>query len=1286
VGYNHPGSDAGGPFLHGGPEWIEEVWPRYMKIVPERFAGDRPTVMFITNGLVEDKLYALNRRFPIDSVVLADHFFSGGREAFYKALGSRPRFDCFVLSRVNSGHIPADVKYEILRRVKEEGTGLLIIDLFDHEDILNTRFLGLKTRELVIAGIPYEGLRRLELSESTKYLSYNFWFGNLRYSPVEKQHTYGKTTVSQLGKGRVVFSSTGTHWERRGWARTLLPHISMNRSMWVETDYHYSHAVKLILLASGYNPVVSVTDITPKGISSGNETPTVTLTGGSPFRGTLRWQIRDTWGKISDCGRFPLHLQKGETRFTLTEVGFHDAGRRFLDLWVENGSGETVDWGSTFVFVDRGVVPPEITFRYPEGAPRGVELEGTVKAAGVPAGARIRTTLVDRYWREVGLLEEPAVPGIVNYSFLSEGLDGQIWRVQVDVLDANGRVLSQGYINITSPKTGSTREGFHPLGTLLSFPSPEGAAHLEFFRRLGFLSNRPYSSGDVIQAETNAWSDIQMHPYFRAVSPDGWDWQKDRILDWEEPHVEREMREGAAFMTSELKRFGHRGFNLTDDSSAARELCPGAYTAVGFHSWLQSEYGGLKETLNLWGWKEGFKVETPEGGLPYDPYVIKEFHGWLKKKYGGITETAAAWKIKEPPYFGSLRGFGIVEPEMLKILKDRGNPLPCEDARTFMAQRQRDVDSNPWGVINHRSIKKSYEAGVTAPMIDARRFLDSRWIEYMKWIKESAESINSDAAVGSDAGFYRQALYDVAGTVDYFAPYHRNFEVNVGISRGRMYRDGYFGSCLGSYGEKPAMMYGRRSQIWDVLFSGGNSIYYWMMSAGGGIEGGINLSDKHARYQMEVLEEITSGIGELFTSGRRVFDPVAVLGSETSGLCDELEKKGKPIVTEYNSIRAFHAALQDAIINPHFITDDELAGDWLSENHTKLLVLPGTNSLSDAEASTIREFVRDGGVVVADVRPGIRFPNGNLRAHPALDDIFGVTTDSEVSEVQVRGTLAGRALADGIPIMDFGTALADPRVKPNTSRTFGSIGKVPVLMVNSFGNGRAVLFNASFASYATYRMEGGEIWQPWYEVIKAVLYLAGIQGEFNVTSDGKKTPGLGISPFRLGEGYLVGIADLGCGDFVGDRRPFEFFLPEKMHIYEVRSGRYLGRSNTLRDELPQNGHRAYALMPYEVTGVKISTDRIIVNHGDTISLNLDVLSAGGFRGVHVVRLEAVDPEGRCFFPFRKVLKLHSGTVLRVPLTVAHNDLPGDWRFIATDINSGKSTSLIVNVTGKKAVK
>ena len=55
----------------------------------------------------------------------------------------------------------------------------------------------------------------------------------------------------------------------------------------------------------------------------------------------------------------------------------------------------------------------------------------------------------------------------------------------------------------------------------------------------------------------------------------------------------------------------------------------------------------------------------------------------------------------------------------------------------------------------------------------------------------------------------------------------------------------------------------------------------------------------------------------------------------------------------------------------------------------RVLVLPRSSSLSTAEAQAIREFVAQGGTLIADGEPGMFDEHSRKLAQPALADLFG---------------------------------------------------------------------------------------------------------------------------------------------------------------------------------------------------------------------------------------------------------------------------------------------------------
>lgn len=1271
VGYDHPELDRGGPYVSEGPAWMDYAWSRVLKLAPKP-AWKPLTVVMMTNFQTPAYAYELKRRFPADIAVIQSTNMASftGRDAFFKALNEHPKVDVFLISRVAQNSIPTDVQAEMLRRTREDGAGILVVDIFDHSPTFNPEFLGLKPEKSspeLIPGIPYPGLRKYSTTKTTSYVALNCWntYGVIATDPATQPQKYGDCWQASFGKGRIVWISTDSGWERGYGGRAPLPDVNQRRDMWVETEYFYSHVAKSLLLAAQTPQAARIMMLTPNGPTNAAETPTITCRTADQktFVGTLRWQIRDTWGVVTDSGSEKATITDGAAA-KLPSVRFKNGGRQFLDVWLEADRGDTVDWASAFINFDRGVASPEIAPTYPEGTPRGAALEGTVTVKTPPAGATLEVTLTDRYWRQVERLNSPLSEKNA-YSFPARGLDGQIFTVEAIVRDKDNAVLARSNATVTAPFRCSP-VGFYAVyaGGRNEF-TPEMAGYREMLRRIGFRGQLQWGGGTRVTGEALLWNDLQSLPFPFAISAPTNEHQKEVITDWLEPELREQYIAATRQLVHELQPVGLRGFNLTDDCFPSGELTLGAYTVAAFHKWLAAQYGSFENTCKAWSWTPPVE-ELKADELPYDPYVTMQFHQWLKRKYGSLTDTAKAWKIL-PGCWGGLHTFGAIQREMVAKHKAGGATGPDADARAFMAEH---VKSNPkretFAGVHAAAIRKAFDAGTTGPWIDVQRFMQKAWVDDMVLIKDTARAIDPALWVGTQAASYTPDVYT---RLDYIAPYYEDRLTKVAVSRGAARRPGLFGGCMGTYGDKAPTQTGRRATIWQTLFAGGTGIYYWMFAMDMGTTADLYLNDKHSRWQCEVLSEVTRGPGELFTGCQRIFHPALVLDSQLSTICDQLDAKKEPITSQPNSVGAFQYALEDLGVNPHTIEDTDLTDEFFRSNQTRLLVLPGVCSMSDRAVAVVRKFVEDGGTVVADVVPGLRMPNGTPRSSAPLADVFGVEHDVNGATKRVRGALACQGT-------DFGEALADPRVKAVKAQAGGAIAKAPVLLENAFGRGRAFLMNASFSTYPAHRTEGGDLWRAWNGLMKRISQAANLKPEFTWTSGGRETPGVEISGFRNGRGYLLGVEDLATADSQDARRTVEIALPARFYVYDIRRGSFVGQTDVLKADLPRGGHRAYSLMPYNVTGVDAKLNKANAARGDTVVLSTDLtLEPPGKRDLHVLRVEVVDPAGKTFYPFERVVRMPETGPLALEFTTSVDDPAGDWRVVVTDVNTGVAARL-----------
>ncbi len=162
--------------------------------------------------------------------------------------------------------------------------------------------------------------------------------------------------------------------------------------------------------------------------------------------------------------------------------------------------------------------------------------------------------------------------------------------------------------------------------------------------------------------------------------------------------------------------------------------------------------------------------------------------------------------------------------------------------------------------------------------------------------------------------------------------------------------------------------------------------------------------------------------------------------------------------------------LQDLGFPPRFLTPESLLTRGLRGSGIRALVLRSTLSLSAEEARAMLTFVRAGGLLIADERPGIYDENLNLRSKGILDMLFGVQADGG-SRRRVR---EGRALA-GTPRLPSKLSLAEVGLIPVMRTPHQRVGKDSCAFERPDGKGRVVLLNMVTHEYWADRLDARNV-------------------------------------------------------------------------------------------------------------------------------------------------------------------------------------------------------------------
>ncbi len=172
-----------------------------------------------------------------------------------------------------------------------------------------------------------------------------------------------------------------------------------------------------------------------------------------------------------------------------------------------------------------------------------------------------------------------------------------------------------------------------------------------------------------------------------------------------------------------------------------------------------------------------------------------------------------------------------------------------------------------------------------------------------------------------------------------------------------------------------------------------------------------------------------------------------------------------------------------------------------------------------------------------------------------------------------------------------------------------------------------------------------------------------------VTSlDGKKSPAdYELVLLQDGEQRCLGVLH----DYLNDEEnyPVRLKLANKAHVYDMRTAQYLGERDAIECDLPPGGCAMYSLSPHRVEGLQIRS--AAAEAGKPCSLECE--AAGGGKGVRVLRVEAVRPDGAPAPHYSRSVVAENGRAgFAIPF--AFNDPSGPWKIIVRDIASGVRTT------------
>ncbi len=266
---------------------------------------------------------------------------------------------------------------------------------------------------------------------------------------------------------------------------------------------------------------------------------------------------------------------------------------------------------------------------------------------------------------------------------------------------------------------------------------------------------------------------------------------------------------------------------------------------------------------------------------------------------------------------------------------------------------------------------------------------------------------------------------------------------------------------------------------------------------------------------------------------------------------------------------AFHGALRELGLNFLYFTDRQMRRGEVDLSKFKVIILPMTQAMGGQEAEMLRGYVRNGGVLIADVRPAIYDGHVKPLAAGQLDDVFGVRRTGFAPAVTSDGAIKVPAAGGKLEPLDLVKVRADAGVQATEATAAGSAGQAPLLLSNRFGKGQALLLNLAMASFPALSAEGTP--ETAAHLLRQALGQGGVSPPLSLTAaDGQRLRNVEITRWMNGPVQIVSVFR-----HQGLPEAAKLDLPQPLYVYDLKARQDLGQQQAV--SLTVTPYRAHVL-------------------------------------------------------------------------------------------------------------
>lgn len=319
-----------------------------------------------------------------------------------------------------------------------------------------------------------------------------------------------------------------------------------------------------------------------------------------------------------------------------------------------------------------------------------------------------------------------------------------------------------------------------------------------------------------------------------------------------------------------------------------------------------------------------------------------------------------------------------------------------------------------------------------------------------------------------------------------------------------------------------------------------------------------------------------------------------------------------------------------------------------------MLILPASQAISRKGVESIKTFVRNGGLAIADYPPAVMDEYLRPYGKPAVAEGQKVEFQTcpkcnGAKRIQVEGFWQTCPVCGGTGSTVKGGARPTKSILEDVF-DFSKKGTKPC------GKG----YGLFLAGLPDKREE-------WAGLRKSLIETQGIRGDVEILDV------LG----NMRTDLTWHISDNGRAKFVGVLPPlaiatppgkeFSVRLKEKPHGYNVRQHKYLGLAETFPSGISPTAPKLFVFLPERIEGIRLSVPKSAYRAGETVALGVSILPASLADCRLVVHVEVRRGD--------RILAEHTRNVsvpgaVQHPIPLALNQEPGEYRVRVMEIISG----------------